>query len=338
MSLPRPESPSQIIIHPFASVVLRENFLKDPFVRRVGIYLPPGYNESRRYPVVYLLAGFTGRGTMMLNESAWEENIQERLDRLITAGIIQPLIAVLPDCFTRYGGSQYINSAGTGRYEDHVIAELVPWVDAAFRTVPDRSHRAVAGKSSGGFGAVTLGMRHPEVFGAVACHSGDMHFDLCYRPDFAPTLRSLARYGGVQKFIETFQTIHPKKGDFHSILSTVGYASCYSPKVEAPWGFELPFDVESGEWRDEVWARWRAWDPIELVSPYADALRSLQLLFLDCGTRDEFNLQFGARTFVARLGRSGIPYRHEEFDDGHFDIQYRYDVSLKAISDAWGAS
>src|SRR5689334_1880362 len=101
--------PSRVEIIPHASKILQDNFLHDPATRRVGIYLPPDYDESKRYPSVYLLSGFTGRGTMMLNESAWNENIQERLDRLIGTGAVQPLIAVLPDCFTRYGGSQYIN-------------------------------------------------------------------------------------------------------------------------------------------------------------------------------------------------------------------------------------
>lgn len=330
----------EIILH--ESKILQENFLNDPHVRRVGIYLPPDYDDTtqsdvtKRYPSVYLLAGFTGRGTMMLNESAWDENIQQRLDRLIATNAIQPMIVVLPDCFTKYGGSQYINSEGTGRYEDYLIQELIPYVDAHYKTIPERERRGVAGKSSGGYGALIQGMRHPEMFGAVACHSGDMHFDLCYRQDFPPTLRSLKNFGGVEGFIKTFRDTHPKKGDFHSILSTVGYAACYSPNVNSAWGFDLPFDVETGEWNDAVWARWRAWDPIELISQYESALRSLQLLFLDCGLRDEFNLQFGARAFCARLKRAGIPYRHEEFDDGHFDISYRYDVSLQAMSEIWG--
>src|SRR5581483_3733248 len=170
-------SSSRVVIHPFESQVLKGNFLNDPYVRRVAVYLPPDYAESKRYPVVFMLTGYTGRGTMMLNENAWDENIQQRLDRLITTNAIQPLIMVLPDCFTRYGGSQYINSEGTGRYEDHIIDELVPWVDATFKTIPERERRAVMGKSSGGFGAMTLGMRHPETFGALACHSGDMYFE-----------------------------------------------------------------------------------------------------------------------------------------------------------------
>jgi enterochelin esterase-like enzyme len=329
-------SESRILIERFASKVLQGNYLNDPPTRRVAVYLPPGYDESdTRYPVVFLLTGFTGRGTMLLNESAWDENIQQRLDRLITTGAIVPMIVVMPDCFTRYGGSQYINSAGTGRYEDHVIKELVPWVDKTFRTQPARNFRAVAGKSSGGYGSVILGMRHPETFGLVACHSGDMYFEMCYGPDLLTCLRSVRKYGGVEKFLREFRDMHPKEGDFFSTLNALAMASCYAPNAASPYGFDLPYDEHSGEWKPEVWARWKEWDPIELVERYADALRGLRLLYLDCGTRDEFNLQYGARTFCARLERRGIPYHYEEFDDGHRDIQYRYDVSFKAFSEVW---
>jgi S-formylglutathione hydrolase FrmB len=327
----------RVLIEHFDSKVLQGNYLADPSTRRVAVYLPPGYdNGNLRYPVVFLLVGYTGRGTMLMNESAWDEDIQSRLDRLINSGSIVPMIVVMPDCFTRYGGSQYINSVGTGRYQDHIVEELVPWVDRAFRSVPDRSYRAVMGKSSGGYGSLLLGMLHPETVSCVACHSGDMYFELCYGSDVPRYLRAVEKFGGLAKFLQAFPDIHPKDGDFFAVVETAAMASCYSPNPASPTGFDLPFDDYTGEWREEVWARWKNWDPIDLIDSYAEALRSLRLLYLDCGTRDEFNLQFGARTFCARLGRRGIPYHYEEFDDGHRDVQYRYDVSLKAISQVWG--
>ncbi len=326
----------RVLIEQFDSTLLQGNPLGDPSVRRVAVYLPPGYDQAKEpYPVVYMLTGFTGRGTMLLNESMWDENIQQRLDRLIGEGTVIPLIMVAPDCSTRYGGSQYINSSATGRYEDHVIDELVPWVDATFRTVPDRLFRGVMGKSSGGYGSVILTLRHPEVFGLMACHSGDMYFELCYGPDFITYLKAIKKFGGLSKFLDDLPRIHPKDNDFHGVLNTAAMASCYAPNPQAPCGFDLPFDEQTGEWRPDVWARWKEWDPIDLVGRYRDALAGLRLLYLDCGTRDEFNLQFGARTFCARLDRKGIRYRYEEFDDGHMNIPYRYDVSLAAMSDVW---
>lgn len=324
-----------VIIESIDSQVLRGNPLGDPYRRRVPLYLPPGHDtSSARYPVVYVLTGFTGRGTMLLNESAWEENIAERMDRLIAQGQVRPMILVMPDCFTRIGGSQYLNSPAVGRYEDHVIQELVPFVDGKYRTLPDRDHRAVVGKSSGGYGSVILGMRHPDVFGLMASHAGDMYFEYCYKPDIIRAIRCWSKFGGLEKFWETFPTIHPKDGDFAAVLNTIAMAACYSPNADAPHGFDLPFDPATGELREEVWKRWLEWDPVHLVDKHLDALRSLRLIYLDAGLRDEYNLQFGARIFCSRLQERGIPFVHEEFDDGHGNIQYRYDVSLKAISDA----
>lgn len=328
-------SSGTVIIETIASQVLRGNPLGDPFVRRVPIYLPPDYDTSdHRYPVVFVLTGFTGRGTMLLNDAPWEETLPQRMDRLIAQGIGRPMIVVMPDCFTRIGGSQYINSSAVGRYEDHIIQELVPYVDENYRTLADRKARAVVGKSSGGYGSIILAMRHPETFGIMASHSGDLYFELCYKPDFPAALRGLKKYGGLEKFWNEFPTIRPRDRDFNATLNTIAMAACYSPNPNAPLGFDLPFDPETGELRDEVWQRWLEWDPVYLVDKHFDALKSLRLIYLDAGLRDEYNLQYGARIFAKRLKERGIRFVHEEFDDGHMNIQYRYDYSLKAISNA----
>ncbi len=328
-------SEGSVVIETITSDVLRNNPLGDPFVRRVPVYLPPGYESGNaRYQVVYVLTGFTGRGTMLLNDAAWDENIAERMDRLIAQGTVRPMILVLPDCFTRIGGSQYLNSSAVGQYEDHIVKELVPYFDSRYRTIADRNHRAVVGKSSGGYGSVILAMRNPGVFGLMASHSGDMYFELCYKPDIISALKALPKLGGLDKFWDNIPTIRPKDKNFRDAINIIAMAACYSPNPNAPHGFDLLFDLETGELREDVWKRWLEWDPVYLVDKYADALRSLRLIYLDAGLRDEFNLQYGARIFAKRLKGRGIKYTHEEFDDGHFGVQYRYDHSLKAISEA----
>ena len=173
---------TQVILESFTSRVLADNPLGDPATRNLPIILPPDYAASdKRYPVIYGLTGFTGSGPMMFNVSAWQPNLQQRIDRLMAEGKLPPAIYVLPDCFTRYGGSQYLNSTAIGRYEDYVIDEIVPHIDRTYRTIAGPEGRGVFGKSSGGYGSIMLGMKHPDVFGAVACHSGDMAFDLAYR-------------------------------------------------------------------------------------------------------------------------------------------------------------
>jgi enterochelin esterase family protein len=315
------------------SRALRGNPMGDPATRRVPVYLPPGYHRSgARYPAVYVLTGFTGSGEMFLNRSAWSEPLPERLDRLIGRGKIPPMIAVMPDCFTALGGSQYLNSSATGRYEDHVVRELVAWIDGRYRTVPKAPARAVMGKSSGGYGALVLGMRHPDVFGLVACHSGDMYFDYCYLPDFPRALNAIRARGGAAAWLAWWRR-QPKRTDsaHMSALNTLAMASCYSPNPRARLGFDLPFDERTGELREEVWRRWLAWDPVRMLPKHAANLRRLRLLYVDCGTRDEFNLHWGMRVFASRAKALGVKCVVEEFDDGHMNIAYRYDASLAAI-------
>ena len=133
----------------------------DPVERMLPVYLPPGYDDqpSRRFPVIYALAGHGGSGPLMLAPSAWGESFPERIDRLIRAGRMEPVIAVLPDCWTIFGGAQYINSSALGSYEDYLNDELIPYVDTHYRTLPDRAHRAITGKSSGGYGGLVLARR-----------------------------------------------------------------------------------------------------------------------------------------------------------------------------------
>jgi S-formylglutathione hydrolase FrmB len=316
------------------SEILKNNPLGDPAARELYVYLPPGYESEteKRYPVVYNLVGFTGRGKMLLNDSAFTPNFAERLDRLIAEGKIKPLIAVLPDCFTYYGGSQYINSSATGRYEDYLIEEIVPFVDENFRTINDRNSRAVMGKSSGGYGAVIMAMRHADVFGLACSTSGDMYFEYCYLPDMPKAFRAMR--GDPKRLVEKFWDEEAKKGkDDFAALNAIGMSASYSPNPQSPIGFDLPFDLTTGELRADVWERWRAHDPVNLVEKYAENLRSLKLLFIDAGVKDEFFLDIGAKILVEKLRENDIPHIHEEFDDGHFNISYRSRRSLELISE-----
>ncbi len=336
--------PSQIIIKTINSQVLKGNPLGDSPTRRVPIYLPADYDKSdKRYPTIYLLTGFTGRGTFMLNDSAFDEPIQERLDRLISSQQIQPMIVVMPDAFTRYGGSQYLNSEATGRYEDHLITEVVPFIDQNYRTRAQAGYRAIGGKSSGGYGAMVQAMRHPDLFGAIACHSGDMYFEYSYKPDFAKFLNAADRhsinsYETLADFLANFQPkMHPKPAQFFDLIHMSGMAACYSPNPASSCGFDLPFDLHTGLLRPEVWQRWLAFDPITMLDhqQHVEALGQMKLIFLDCGKYDEYNLHFGARIFSQRLTELNIPHHHDEFSGGHRHTTYRYDVSLKAISAAF---
>jgi len=311
------------------SEVLKGNPLGDNYIRDVYVYLPPNYSKIKRFPTVYVLAGFTGRGKMLLNDSPFTPNFAERMDKLILSGKIKPMIAVLPDCFTFYGGSQYINSTATGRYEDYLCYEIVPFIDANFNTLPKRESRAIMGKSSGGYGALIMAMRHSDLFALACSISGDCYFELCYLPDFPKAFRAIK--GNPQKLIQKFWNEEERKAkaDFDG-LNIIAMSACYSPNGA---DFELPFELDTGALRQDIWAKWLNHDPVRLVESYTENLKSLNLLFLDAGSRDEFNLDLGARILSKKLTQLGVPHLHEEFDDGHFNISYRYNRSLELISE-----
>ncbi len=312
------------------SKILKKNPLGDKRIRDVIIYLPPNYDEDRQFPAVYCLTGFTGRGKMLLNDNAFTPNLAERMDKLIARGTIKPMIVIMPDCFTHYGGSQYINSSATGDYEDYLTQEIVPFVDENFRTVNDKNSRAVMGKSSGGYGALIMAMRHARLFGLACSTSGDCYFEYCYLPDFPKAFRAVE--GDPYTFVKKFWREGKKGKDDFAALNIIGMSACYSSNEKTFLGFDLPFDLTTGKIRQDVWAKWLAHDPIRMVEEYADNLKSLKLLYIDAGTKDEFYLDLGANILCEKLKEHRIKYKHEEFDDGHFNISYRYNRSLKLIS------
>jgi len=318
------------------SKVLQGNLPGDPTERMLPVYLPPGYDDDpkRRYPVIWVLAGHGGSGPLMLTPTAWGESFPERIDRLIRTGSMPPVIAVLPDCFTIFGGAQYINSTALGRYEDYLIDELIPYVDSTYRTLPDRQHRGITGKSSGGYGAMVQAMRHPELYGAFASHSGDIYFEFGYLPDMAKLHANLMRFGGLEGFIAAIPTYKPKDHmPFFSVLGMLCYGAAFAPNPDAPRGFDMPVDDETGALREDVWARWLAWDPVRMVPRYADALRGLVAVWIDAGKADEWYLDLGAEAMVAELEKIGVTDVHFELFDGtHMSIDYRYPLSLAYLA------
>ena len=193
----------KIVVHSHESAILRSNPLNDPHTRDIIVYLPPEYSRSysKGYITVFVLAGFGGNGSSILNIDPLGENIESRMNRLISDGKCGPMILVLVDCFTRFGGNQYMNSSATGRYEDYITQEIVPFIDQNYNT----SSRSVMGKSSGGYGSLMLGMRNPEIFQGLVDHSGDAAFEYCYLPDFPKALDAFrAADNSPRKWLQKF--------------------------------------------------------------------------------------------------------------------------------------
>ncbi|MGH3766760.1 MAG: alpha/beta hydrolase-fold protein [Pseudonocardiaceae bacterium] len=314
------------------SVVLRDNPLGDPARRPLWVYVPPGYDDSQqRYPSVYVLQGYTGHLTMWRNRTPYRQPFPETADAVFAASDVPPAVLVFVDAWTAYGGSQFVDSPGTGRYHSYLCEEVVPFVDAHYRTLPDRAHRAISGKSSGGFGAMITPMLRPDLFGALASHAGDALYELCYLADFGKSVRHLRDYDGdIGAWWTDFQSRTPftKPAD-GELLEMLGVAACLSARADGTP--ELPFDPRTGVLRPEVWQRWLDWDPIRMAPRYAEALRSLRAVWLDAGTRDEWHLDLGAQAFRDQLRAVGLPderVHFELFDAGHRGIDYRYPLAL----------
>jgi len=319
------------------SVVLRDNPLGDPHVRPLWVYVPPAYDAEpdRRFPSIYLIQGMTGQVDMWWNRTAFRPTTPERIDRLFAEEDCPPALVVLADCWTSYGGAQFIDSPGTGRYCEYLCNEVVSFVDARYRTLAEPAHRGLTGKSSGGYGAMVVPMLRPDVFGGLATHSGDALFEHCYLREFPDTLRALRNEyeGSYEKFWEEFRSRpgFTKQSDY-PLVNSYAMAACYSANEDG--SIDLPFDLDSGLLRDDVWQRWLAWDPVRMAPRHAEALRSMRAIYIDAGSRDEFFLDLGAEAFRRELEGLGITdVFFELFDAGHGAIEYRYPLAIRYLAE-----
>lgn len=319
--------------HVITSELLRGNPLKDPFERPLWVYVPPGYDDEpgRRYPSVYVIQGYTGHLAMWRNRTPYRQPFPETADALFASGEAPPAIIVFVDAWTSYGGSQFVDSPGTGQYHSYFCDEVVPWVDARYRTLAHSDHRAITGKSSGGFGAMITPMLRPDLFGALATHAGDALYEYCYLPDFGKAVRYLRGYDGdILRWWEDFRgrTAFTREED-QDLLMILGVAACFSAREDGTP--ELPFDPRTGVLRPEIWQRWLDRDPVRMAPGYGAELRSMKAVWIDGGTRDEWFLDLGAQAFRQTLADLGVPddvVHFELFEDGHMGIDYRYPQSL----------
>jgi len=323
--------------HAFESDVLKGNPLGDPHVRPLWVYVPPGYDDEpdRRYPSIYVIQGLTGQIDAWRNRTAFRKNFPELADELFASGESPPAILVFVDAWTSVGGSQFIDSPGTGRYLTYMCDELVPFVDANYRTLHGAEHRGITGKSSGGYGAMVDPMLRPDVFGGLATHAGDALFEMCYLPEFRKSVRSLRDHyeGSFDKFWEDFRSrpAFSKDSDY-TLLNDWCMAACYSADDDGT--VHLPYDTATGELQPDVWERWLAWDPVRMVKGHADALRSLTAIYVDAGKRDQFFLDLGAEAFRRELEAIGVTdVFFELFDATHTAIEYRYPLAIKYLAE-----
>ncbi len=321
-----------------ASEALRGNPLGDPHERPMWVYLPPGYDQDpgRRYPSVYVIQGYTGQLDMWRNRTPFgAKTFPELVDELFAGGDVPPCIVVWVDAWTSIGGSQFLDSPAIGRYHTYLCDEIVPWVDANYRTLAHAAHRGIQGKSSGGYGAMVTPMLRPDLFGGLATHAGDALFESCYAREFPEAARALRDHydGSFEQFWDDLRSrpLSPQPWD-PPLVTAWGMAAAYSADEDGT--VHLPFDVETGRIVPEVWERWLARDPVRMVPRHAETLRGMRAIYIDSGRSDEYFLDLGAEAFRRALVEIGVTdVFFELFEGTHAGLTWRYPIALRYLAE-----
>jgi enterochelin esterase-like enzyme len=314
------------------SAALKGNLLGDPTTREIDVYVPHGH-DGRGLPLLVDVVGFTAGGPVHTNWKSFGENVPERLDRLIATGAMPPVAVAFPDCFTRLGGNQYVNSVAMGRWDDFLLQEAVPFVERKF-ACGGAGRRGIFGKSSGGYGAMVHALLHPDFWSAAAVHSGDMFMELMYRHEFVPVLRALSKQPDIKKWVDDFWAAPKTKDSDIHIIMILAQAASFDPDPSAPYGVRLPVTLDTCEIIPDRWANWLKWDPLSIVEDRGEGLKQLKALYIDCGDVDQYNLVYGARRMHKKLDALGVKHTYEEFPDNHSSVDYRMDISLPVLAKA----
>lgn len=287
---------------------LEGNLMGDDPNRPVSVYLPPSYDASpeRRYPVVYVLHGFTDSD---LGWFGWREhfvNVPAAMERAMEAGTAREMILVVPNAFTAYEGSMYSSSAATGDWETFVAEELVDYVDQNYRTLPERESRGLAGHSMGGYGTLRIGMKRPDVFSSLYAMS-----PCCLAPQLEPDSAVVA---------DARRVAHPDEVSEADFLTKIvlAWGAAWSPDpTDPPLYVDLP--MENGEMQSDVVAEWVANAPLALMHQHVPELRRLRAIALDAGAQDQ-PIATNTQRFGEGLSEYGIDHTVEVYDPGtHID-------------------
>ena len=191
---------------------------------------PPGVelDHPRELPTIYVIQGYTGQIDMWMGRKAFEPTFIERMDAMLACDECPDAIVVMVDCWTSYGGSQFLDSTGTGPYQSYLCDEIVPFIDERYPTAADRDHRGITGKSSGGYGAMVVPMMRPDVFSALASHAGDALFEISMTPGIASAVRTLRDHyeSSYDVFFERLPDEDPFDYERHNPIEMYGYAAC----------------------------------------------------------------------------------------------------------------
>lgn len=303
------------------STALKSNPLKDPHLRYNPILIPKKLEKNKTYPLVVVLAGFGGNGPNYFSLKSFQKNQIQVLDDCFTAGTAPKAFYLYVDAWTFWGGSQFKNSEAVGKYEDYIVNELL---QNTLKELPiDKKKVCITGGSSGGYGALHLSSKYPEIFPVCAAIAPDCFFEASMIPDIYKASSFLASNNS----LKTLKDLHMKskiasRRDGFTILNAICMSTCYSPKGKSG-DFHLPIDLKTGLIKEDIWKKWKENDPILFLNKRISSVKKLKNIYIDVGNRDQYNLHFGARQIHEILKKAKVKHKYVEFDGGHFDISER---------------
>lgn len=298
---------------------LAKNLVAEPAERTIYVYLPPSYGSSeKRYPVVYYLPGYG-------DSSIIGFRLPDDMDSLIESGEVQEMIIVIASGDSKMGGSFFVNSPVTGNWEDHIVKDVVGYVDANFRTLPQAESRGITGHSMGGFGALNIAMRHPDVFSAVYSMSPGLFDENGLAESFMFTSETLIKdFLEFEKELATLPLENAQRRMFmppEQFSLAYGYAFAPNPDRHPPY-FDYPYrEVDGSLVRDdEIWKKWESGfgGIVEEAVQYKDNLLKLKGIVVDYGVHDENPwIPKGADYYGEQLTAAGIPVTVESYNGNH---------------------
>jgi len=295
---------------------LEGNLEGDSPDRDVSVYLPPGYktHHKQRYPVVYLLHGYTDNDDNWFGAKHVFVDAPAAIDKALASGGAREMIVVMPNAYTVYMGSMYSNSVTTGDWEAFIVHDLVAYMDSHYRTIPDRASRGLSGHSMGGYGTIRLGMKYPEVFSSLYAMSA-----CCLAPN--PNLQGPA----MEKAEAIRSAADLAKADFGT-RAMIASAAAWSPDPKnPPLYFDLP--TQDGKPQPMVAAKWDANAPLAMLDQYVPNLKTFHAIALDVGTKD--GLMGSIQQLDANLTMFGIEHTYETYDGTHISgIQERLEKNV----------
>lgn len=294
------------------SRALAGNLLKDSADQQVAVYLPPSYDTSpsKRFPAIYFLHGYSAENQVMERG----KQFHDLLNRLIADGTVREMIVVVPNGRNAYYGSFYTNSSVGGNWEDFISRDLVSYVDSNYRTIPQAASRGIAGHSMGGYGSIVLGMKHPDVFGALYSLSACCTATLADLGPSNSAWRQALRFKSKDDFrADSFNNVYA--------IALTAMAAAFSPNPDrSPLFVDFPFRLENNTLvpNGDAYTRFQSKLPVYMVTQYTSNLLKLRGIYIDYGVQEEFShIPAGSLALSRELSEHGIPHTFEVYQGDH---------------------